>query len=212
MGTRDYHYTECGLDNVIVTGAGFDVVDDNGERIVEIPAVGMLHKAIAEGLINQNGALGGQEIRFLRTELGMTQAELAKLLHRDTQSVGRWERNKCPIEPTQDMTLRQITRDRLKVNLPRDTEALSAIVTPQSPRRHHDNKLRLSGMKARQTPINRRRHKSQKAGGEPPAFISLQDGSGFRSPCHPYRPCRPCQAQLALDPSAQAFQQPSPRW
>ncbi len=132
MKIRDYHYTECGLDNVIIAEADFGIIDDNGEAIIHIPAVGMLHKAIAEGLINQNGALNGQEIRFLRTELGMTQAELAKLLHRDTQSVGRWERNECPIEPTQDMALRQIARDKLKVKLPRDIESLSALVTPQA--------------------------------------------------------------------------------
>ena len=132
MKKQDYHYTECGLDNVVVADAGFDIIDDEGEKIIQIPAVGMLHKAIAEGLINQSGALSGAEIRFLRTEMGMIQAELAKLLHRDTQSVGRWERDECPIEPTQDMTLRQIARDNLSVSLSLNTVELSALVTPQA--------------------------------------------------------------------------------
>ena len=132
MKKQDYHYTECGLDNVIVADADFDIIDDGGEKIIQIPAVGMLHKAIAEGLINQSGALSGAEIRFLRTEMGMTQAELAKLLHRDTQSVGRWVRDECPIEPTQDMTLRQIARDQLDVSLSYGIAELSARVTPQA--------------------------------------------------------------------------------
>ena len=132
MKKQDYHYTECGLDNVVVADADFDIIDDEGEKIIQIPAVGMLHKAIAEGLINQSGALSGAEIRFLRTEMGMIQAELAKLLHRDTQSVGRWERDECPIEPTQDMTLRQIARDNLSVSLSLNTVELSALVTPQA--------------------------------------------------------------------------------
>jgi len=132
MKKQDYHYTECGLDNVVIADADFDIVDDDGEKIIQIPAVGMLHKAIAEGLINQSGALSGAEIRFLRTEMGMTQAELAKLLHRDTQSVGRWERDECPIEPTQDMTLRQIARDQLDISLSYDIAELSALVTPQA--------------------------------------------------------------------------------
>lgn len=132
MKKQDYHYTECGLDNVVIADADFDLIDDDGEKIIQIPAVGMLHKAIAEGLINQRGALSGAEIRFLRTEMGMTQAELAKLLHRDTQSVGRWERDECPIEPTQDMTLRQIARDNLSVSLSYGIAELSALVTPQA--------------------------------------------------------------------------------
>ena len=132
MKKQDYHYTECGLDNVVVADADFDIIDDDGEKIIQIPAVGMLHKAIAEGLINQTGSLSGTEIRFLRTEMGMTQAELAKLLHRDTQSVGRWERDECPIEPTQDMTLRQIARDGLSVSLSHNIAELSALVTPQA--------------------------------------------------------------------------------
>ena len=132
MKKQDYHYTECGLDNVVIADADFDIVDDDGEKIIQIPAVGMLHKAIAEGLINQSGALSGAEIRFLLTEMGMTQAELAKLLHRDTQSVGRWERDECPIEPTQDMTLRQIARDNLSVSLSYGLAELSALVTPQA--------------------------------------------------------------------------------
>ena len=83
-----YHYTECGLNNIIIDADLIDT-DDQGEKIVTIPAIGLLHKAIAQGLISQSNSLSGAEIRFLRTEMGLTQAALATLLHRDTQSVGR---------------------------------------------------------------------------------------------------------------------------
>lgn len=148
MEPRDYHYTECGLDNVIVANANFGIVDDDGDEIIQIFAVGKLHKAIATALINQNGASSGMEIRFLRTEMGMTQAELAKLLHRDTQSIGRWERGECPIEPTQDMTLRQIARDTLGIKLSYGVKELSAVVTPQSSK----NQIRIERVEDSKNP------------------------------------------------------------
>lgn len=117
MAIADYHYTECGLDNVIIRNANFVSEDHDGEPVVCIQSVGMLHKAIAEGRINQSGTLNGQEIRFLRTEMGMTQSELAELVNRDTQLVGRWERNEIVLEPTIDILLRQLAAERLELTL-----------------------------------------------------------------------------------------------
>lgn len=127
MATTDYHYTECGLENVIIRNANFVSEDHDGEPVVRIPFVGMLHKAIAEGRINQSGTLNGQEIRFLRTEMGMTQSELAELVHRDTQSVGRWERNETVLEPTIDILLRQLAAERLWLALEGSITSLSQL-------------------------------------------------------------------------------------
>ena len=45
-----YHYTECGLDNIIIE-ADLIAIDDQGEEIVTIPAIGQLHNTIAQGQI-----------------------------------------------------------------------------------------------------------------------------------------------------------------
>jgi len=128
-----YHYTECGLDNIIIE-AELIAIDDQGEEIVTIAALGHLHNTIAQGLIGQNGALSGAEIRFLRTEMGMTQAELAQLLHRDTQSVGRWERGEAELDPAQDIIIRQLVAEKLGLELAESVQEQSQKFVPTARR------------------------------------------------------------------------------
>ncbi|NBX07444.1 MAG: helix-turn-helix domain-containing protein, partial [Proteobacteria bacterium] len=126
-----YHYTECGLDNIIIE-ADLIAIDDKGEKIVTIPAIGQLHNIIAQGLVAQENALSGTEIRFLRTEMGMTQAELAQLLHRDTQTVGRWERGEVALDATQDIFIRQLAAEKLQLFIEKSVERQSRKVTPKA--------------------------------------------------------------------------------
>ena len=126
-----YHYTECGLDNIIIE-ADLIAIEDKGEKIVTIPAIGQLHNIIAQGLVAQENALSGTEIRFLRTEMGMTQAELAQLLHRDTQTVGRWERGEVALDATQDIFIRQLAAEKLQLFIEKSVERQSRKVTPKA--------------------------------------------------------------------------------
>jgi transcriptional regulator with XRE-family HTH domain len=57
----------------------------------------------------------GPELRFIRTEMGMTQAELAKVVHHDAQSVGRWERNEFPIDQTAEALIRLLAIEKLEL-------------------------------------------------------------------------------------------------
>jgi DNA-binding transcriptional regulator YiaG len=107
-----YHYTECGLDNVMIEGM-LPCQDDDGDEVITIPNIAGLHKAIAEAIVRHKAGMGGKQLRFLRTEMGMTQAELAKVVHHDTQSVGRWERGEHPIEPTAEALIRLLAVERL---------------------------------------------------------------------------------------------------
>ena len=114
-----WHYTHCGLDHVVIET---DVVtDDAGEGVVSIPAVGLLHRAIAEGVINASGLLTGREFRFLRTEMGLTQDELARVFHRDSQSIARWEKGETPMDAVHDIVMRKLVAERLGLNLKRQT-------------------------------------------------------------------------------------------
>lgn len=105
-----YHYKECGLDNVIIEVDA--TIDDAGEEVIMIPAINRLHKAIAIELITAPGLLSGQEIRFLRTNMDLMQGQLAQLLHRDSQTIARWEKGKVTIDPAHDILIRRMVADR----------------------------------------------------------------------------------------------------
>ena len=121
-----YHYTECGLDNVFILADSIEQ-DDDGEKVIMIPAIGLLHQAITEGVINNAGILNGKEIRFLRTEMEKTQAELAEILHCDSQTIARWEKDEHAISPALDMIIRQLVSEELGIPLAHkdDIKALS---------------------------------------------------------------------------------------
>ncbi len=124
-----YRYTECGLDNVIIHGAEF-VVDDDGERVVSIVNVNGLHRAIAESIICRQSGISGKELRFLRTEMGMTQAELANIVHREALAVNRWERGECPIDSNAQVLIRLLAMEKLDIDADLSVEDLSGWSIP----------------------------------------------------------------------------------
>lgn len=101
-----YHYTECGLDDVYLLG-GYAMVHDSdyGELVSVQDALG-LHRAIGLHLVEDRKALSGKEVRFLRKEMDLTQAELGKLLGVTDQSVARWEKDQTPRHASADYLLR----------------------------------------------------------------------------------------------------------
>jgi DNA-binding transcriptional regulator YiaG len=101
----DYRYDECGLDNVILKNLRV-VTDHAGEDAVTIPNVSTLHRVLTATVASKETGLQPKEIRFLRTELGLTQAQLAELVGKDSQTVGRWERGETPIEQSAEMVVR----------------------------------------------------------------------------------------------------------
>lgn len=110
-----YHYTECGLDNVYVVG--FDpVVDDEGELVHKVSKINLLHRVIALEIVLHEHGMSGKELRFLRTEMGMTQAELANRLHREALSIGRWERGETPMSSNAEALIRLIAIEKLDLH------------------------------------------------------------------------------------------------
>lgn len=122
MGT--YRYTECGLDNVTIEGIN-PVTDDAGEEVIRIPNINGLHKVIAESIVRHDNSISSKELRFLRTEMGMTQSQMALLVHRDPQSIGRWERGENPMEAAAEALVRAHAREVLDLNGEMTIESLS---------------------------------------------------------------------------------------
>lgn len=101
-----YHYTGCGLDYVYlangytiretVHGKGFSVQDARG-----------LHNAIAVRIVSRHQPITGQEVRFLRAQMGLSQSGLGKILGVSRAAVARWEgKPKDAIPATADRALR----------------------------------------------------------------------------------------------------------
>jgi len=123
-----YHYTECGLDNVFIDGMA-EMQDHAGEDTVQIPAIGLLHAVIAEGIVLLPSKMSGKELRFLRTEMGLTQEKLADVLKVTLLTVSRWEREESPIKDTAEMLIRLMAVENLRLDVKLDVDTVSAKVT-----------------------------------------------------------------------------------
>src|SRR5215213_1346201 len=123
-------YTESGLD-IIIEGAHF-LTDDAGDECITIPNINGLHKAIARGIVNRHASITGRELRFLRTELGMTQAELAEMVHREPLAVSRWERGEITIDPNAEALIRLYAIQHLDLDEDLDVRELAAWCVPSA--------------------------------------------------------------------------------
>ncbi len=112
MTKTPYHYVECGLENIYLSN-GFKFIDTPRGSAVSINNLDGLHQAIGRYLIACKKDLIGQEIRFLRHELLMSQGTLAQLLGITEQTVLRWEKGKTTIPKSSESLLRLLYRDHL---------------------------------------------------------------------------------------------------
>ncbi len=110
-----YQYMESGLENVFIEGVSF-VTDDAGETCITVPNINGLHKAISTGIVRQKAGMTGREMRFLRTEIGLTQAELAIIVHREALAISRWERGEVPIDSNAEALIRLFAAQKLELD------------------------------------------------------------------------------------------------
>ena len=85
-----YHYTESGLQNVWLKN-GYVIHKTRYGKGVAIRDVEDLHRVIGRSIAQQPWLTGAQ-LRFLRKEMGMSQAALALLLGTSEQNISLWER------------------------------------------------------------------------------------------------------------------------
>lgn len=86
-----YHYTECGLRNIWLAN-GYHEIETEYGKAISIEDVEGLHRAIGEKLAKHKPRLSGAEFRFLRKELGLSQAKFGQAFDYQDQSVALWER------------------------------------------------------------------------------------------------------------------------
>lgn len=103
----NYHYTECGLSDVYLNN-GFVLEQGDGENYIGIEDIDDLHRLLGKALTEKTSALIGEQARFLRIEIGLSQKALALMLGVDAQTVARWEKDHNGIPRTTDVTLRAL--------------------------------------------------------------------------------------------------------
>jgi DNA-binding XRE family transcriptional regulator len=100
-----FHMTNCGLPNVWLQSGYKTGTDKFGPfySIVDLPG---LYRAIALALAHGAGQLSADELRVIRRQLELTQAQLGAALGRTEQTVLLWERGgKIPADSAKTVKL-----------------------------------------------------------------------------------------------------------
>lgn len=113
--TEDYHYRECGMDNVIIMGIKVRQCPACGSRMPLIPSIEGLHDALADAIVKKNGQLSPQEIVFLRKSLGWSGVDFAKHMGCDKSQVSKWEHGTVKMSKPYDLLLREIVASGKKI-------------------------------------------------------------------------------------------------
>ncbi len=112
MSENFYHYTECGLSNIYLIN-GYKIIETNQGKAVSINDIDGLHKAIGMLLVSSKKDFLGDEIRFIRHEMLMSQDILAHLLGVSEQTIRRWENDKINIPKPSESLLRLLYREKI---------------------------------------------------------------------------------------------------
>jgi putative transcriptional regulator len=102
-----FHYRMCGLDDIYLN-SGYERTDGDYGTGVVIQDMDGLHRAIGEFLSRHKKTLNGKEVRFLRHEMDLTQAQLGDIMRVTDQTVARWEKQEVPIPGPAEMLLRAL--------------------------------------------------------------------------------------------------------
>lgn len=106
-----YHYTDCGLKNVWLENGCEEVKTPYGTGL-SIDDFDGLHKAIAAAVIDKTYPLDGDELRFLRVEMDLSQKAFGEYVGKSDQSVAKWEKGE-PIPIDVDYLIRHIYRQTM---------------------------------------------------------------------------------------------------
>ena len=105
---EDYPFKESGLSNVVLKGIELARCEHCGNVDVTIPRLEGLLTALAIAIVKQPYPLQGEQVRYLRKYLGMSQLTFAEFLKIDKTSVSKWENDEDKIGPQSDRLIRLI--------------------------------------------------------------------------------------------------------
>jgi len=120
---QNYHYRECGLDNVILAEITVRSCPECGSLAPIIPRMEALHDCIAHALVKKAERLTPAEIVFLRKSLGWSGTDFADNLQCDKSQVSKWENGRVVMSKQNELLLREIIARGKKITDYRRTDA-----------------------------------------------------------------------------------------
>ena len=145
-GEGMYHFTGCGLDYIWLLD-GFERHETSHGVAVRIHDLEGLHAAIARSVVTSQERIRGQEVRFLRSMLNLSQEGLGRLLDQSRATVARWEGEPARAIPkTCDKWLRVVYTQ--KVGGDRDVCRLVELLTDLDEQKHGDRTVRFTDRSA----------------------------------------------------------------
>lgn len=121
---RTYQYLESGLSTVYLQGITVHICEGCRSEYPELPAVQVLHAAIAKEILSQRESLRGEQLRFLRKEMGIKAKDFAEMLGVTKVAVSRWENSTGPLPAMTDRLVRCVfLLHRLKEKTPVELRA-----------------------------------------------------------------------------------------
>ena len=103
---QTYRYKECGLDNVYLLNMEFRACNACGVKVPRLRRMPELHATIARAIAMQPCPLRGQDVRFLRKQLGYSAKEWAAFLRTDASTLSRWENDQQEMGTQSDSLIR----------------------------------------------------------------------------------------------------------
>jgi transcriptional regulator with XRE-family HTH domain len=115
-----YAYREIGLGNIVLLN-GVTTTQTPYGPMTHIESIHGLHRAIGLAIAETSAPMSGAEFRFLRKQLGLTQAELAARMQVTDQTIANYEKGKTGLGPADPfmraLYLVNILPDRTRVEV-----------------------------------------------------------------------------------------------
>ncbi|GFO57661.1 hypothetical protein GMSM_46680 [Geomonas sp. Red276] len=112
---EDYHYRECGMDNVTIMGIMVRKCPSCGSRMPVIPSIEGLHDALARAIVTKKTPLTPKEIIFLRKSLGWSGVDFAQNMGCDKAQISKWEHGAVRMSKPYELLLREIVASGKKI-------------------------------------------------------------------------------------------------
>jgi putative zinc finger/helix-turn-helix YgiT family protein len=103
-----YQFKEVGLKNVELQDVELGRCPKCGNEDAVLPRVNQIMRVIALALIGKPYRLRGEEVRFLRSFLGMTADKFSRLAHVDKATLSKWENGEDPVGAQSDLLIRML--------------------------------------------------------------------------------------------------------
>lgn len=101
-----HKYKESGLSNITLKNITRVKCNDCGEEVLLFGNIDQLHSLIASFIIQKRSLMNHEELRFLRTYIGYSSANFAKILSVSASHYSRLEKGKSDIGPQFDRLVR----------------------------------------------------------------------------------------------------------